>query len=118
MTPVTSNSGIEAAGSYAVTRTRVGSPYVIAGMDEANAAGKANVMGFEANGGTLTASRFTVEENLSSRCRRATAFCRFSRRSMPPPRHANRFRPLPAATACPLPPPTVWRISPWKPVPR
>ncbi|WP_200863236.1 phosphomannomutase [Rhizobium freirei] len=61
VTPVTSNSGIEAAGSYAVTRTRVGSPYVIAGMDEAVAAGKANVMGFEANGGTLTASRFTVE---------------------------------------------------------
>ncbi len=60
VTPVTSNSGIEAAGSYAVTRTRVGSPYVIAGMDEAVAAGKANVMGFEANGGTLTASRFTV----------------------------------------------------------
>ena len=60
VTPVTSNSGIEAAGSYAVTRTRVGSPYVIAGMDEAIAAGKANVMGFEANGGTLTASRFIV----------------------------------------------------------
>ncbi|TIX92339.1 phosphomannomutase [Rhizobium sp. P44RR-XXIV] len=61
VTPVTSNSGIEAAGSYAVTRTRVGSPYVIAGMDEAIAAGKNKVMGFEANGGTLTASRFTVE---------------------------------------------------------
>lgn len=61
VTPVTSNSGIEAAGSYAVTRTRVGSPYVIAGMDEALAAGKANVMGFEANGGTLTASRFIIE---------------------------------------------------------
>ncbi|WP_174718620.1 phosphomannomutase [Rhizobium sp. 11515TR] len=61
VTPVTSNSGIEAAGSYAVTRTRVGSPYVIAGMDEAIAAGKANVIGFEANGGTLTSSRFTVD---------------------------------------------------------
>jgi phosphomannomutase len=64
VTPVTSNSGIEAAGSYSVTRTRVGSPYVIAGMDEAVAAGKANVMGFEANGGTLTASRFIVEGEL------------------------------------------------------
>ena len=61
VTPVTSNSGIESAGSYSVIRTRVGSPYVIAGMDEAVAAGKANVMGFEANGGTLTASRFSVE---------------------------------------------------------
>ncbi|TCR73224.1 phosphomannomutase [Rhizobium sp. BK376] len=61
VTPVTSNSGIEAAGSYSVLRTRVGSPYVIAGMDEALAAGRQNVMGFEANGGTLTASRFIVE---------------------------------------------------------
>ncbi|KAA1185580.1 phosphomannomutase [Rhizobium tropici] len=61
VTPVTSNSGIESAGSYSVIRTRVGSPYVIAGMDEAVAADKANVMGFEANGGTLTASRFHVE---------------------------------------------------------
>lgn len=62
VTPVTSNSGIEAAGTYAVTRTRVGSPYVIAGMNEALAAGKAGVMGFEANGGTLTASNFLVND--------------------------------------------------------
>lgn len=60
VTPVTSNSGIEAAGRYAVTRTRVGSPYVISGMNAALADGKAGVMGFEANGGTLTASPFTI----------------------------------------------------------
>lgn len=60
VTPVTSNSGIEAAGSYEVVRTRVGSPYVIAAMDEAVAAGKRRVMGFEANGGLLTATDFTV----------------------------------------------------------
>jgi phosphomannomutase len=60
VTPVTSNSGIEAAGSYSVTRTRVGSPYVIAGMQEAIAGGKSAVIGFEANGGTLTGSSFTV----------------------------------------------------------
>jgi phosphomannomutase len=60
VTPVTSNSGIEAAGRYAVIRTRVGSPYVIAGMNAALAGGKAGVMGFEANGGTLTASPFTI----------------------------------------------------------
>ncbi|MBB4103824.1 phosphomannomutase [Allorhizobium borbori] len=59
-TPVTSNSGIEANGVFTVVRTRVGSPYVIAGMMEALAAGKTNVMGFEANGGLLTASPFTV----------------------------------------------------------
>jgi mannose-1-phosphate guanylyltransferase/phosphomannomutase len=60
VTPVTSNSGIEAAGDYEVVRTRVGSPYVIAAMDEAVAAGKQRVMGFEANGGLLTATDFTV----------------------------------------------------------
>lgn len=61
VTPVTSNSGIETAGSFSVVRTRVGSPFVIAGMQEALAAGKSGVMGFEANGGTLTASHFIVE---------------------------------------------------------
>lgn len=60
VTPVTSNSGIEAAGGYEVVRTRVGSPYVIAAMDAAVAAGKHRVMGFEANGGLLTATDFTV----------------------------------------------------------
>ncbi|PZM12298.1 phosphomannomutase [Rhizobium tubonense] len=61
VTPVTSNSGIEAAGTYSVTRTRVGSPYVIAGMEQAISEGKSGVMGFEANGGTLTASSFIVD---------------------------------------------------------
>lgn len=60
VTPVTSNSGIEAAGAYKVVRTRVGSPYVISGMAEATAAGGEAVMGFEANGGVLTASSFAV----------------------------------------------------------
>jgi phosphomannomutase len=60
VTPVTSNSGLEAHGSFEVVRTRVGSPFVIAGMQEALAAGKPAVMGFEANGGLLTASAFTL----------------------------------------------------------
>lgn len=60
VTPVTSNSGIEAAGDFEVSRTRVGSPFVIAGMDEAVAAGRSRVMGFEANGGVLTATDFEV----------------------------------------------------------
>ncbi len=58
--PVTSNSGIEASGAFSVTRTRVGSPFVISGMQEALASGKSGVVGFEANGGTLTASDFDV----------------------------------------------------------
>lgn len=61
VTPVTSNSGIEAGGDFAVVRTRVGSPYVIAAMDAALAEGKDAVMGFEANGGLLTASPFPVQ---------------------------------------------------------
>ena len=61
VTPVTSNSGIEAAGKFDVIRTKVGSPFVIAGMDEALRAGKSGVMGFEANGGLLTGSPFKVE---------------------------------------------------------
>jgi len=60
VTPVTSNSGIEAAGSFKVVRTKVGSPYVIAAMQEAVATGQAGVVGFEANGGFLTASDFSV----------------------------------------------------------
>ena len=58
VTPVTSNSGIEKNGDFEVIRTRVGSPYVIAGMEKAIAEGKDGVMGFEANGGLLTASPF------------------------------------------------------------
>jgi mannose-1-phosphate guanylyltransferase/phosphomannomutase len=59
VTPVTSNSGIEALG-LTVTRTRVGSPFVIAGMKEAAAGRKDGVMGFEANGGVLIAHAFDV----------------------------------------------------------
>jgi phosphomannomutase len=58
VTPVTSNSGIEKAQDFHVVRTRVGSPYVIVGISEAVRAGGGNVVGFEANGGFLTASRF------------------------------------------------------------
>ncbi len=59
VTPITSNSGIDNAGIAKVIRTRVGSPYVIAGMHEA-LQGSAGVVGFEANGGTLIASTFPV----------------------------------------------------------
>ncbi|MCP8896648.1 phosphomannomutase [Shinella daejeonensis] len=59
-TPVTSNSGLETALGARVLRTRVGSPYVIAAMNEAVAAGQTAVAGFEANGGTLTATAFSV----------------------------------------------------------
>ncbi|PDT80354.1 phosphomannomutase [Sinorhizobium sp. BJ1] len=58
VTPITSNSGIKTAGGVEVVRTKVGSPFVIAGMQEALASHRQGVVGFEANGGTLTASEF------------------------------------------------------------
>ncbi len=60
VTPVTSNSGIEDSGEFEVLRTKVGSPFVIAGMEEALSKGNEGVIGFEANGGFLTASPFTL----------------------------------------------------------
>lgn len=66
VTPVTSNSGIEAVGAFKVIRTRVGSPYVISGMVDAVARGDDHVMGFEANGGVLTASPFMVNGSVLS----------------------------------------------------
>jgi phosphomannomutase len=54
VTPVTSNSGLEACGLFpSVQRTRVGSPYVIAAME---AATDGPVVGYEANGGLLLGS--------------------------------------------------------------
>jgi phosphomannomutase len=57
VTPVTSNSGIGPQRGFAVARTRVGSPYVIAAMRTAMEQGASPVIGFEANGGLLTGSQ-------------------------------------------------------------
>lgn len=52
--PVTAGSAIERAGGFRrVLRTRVGSPFVIAGMEQAAHDGAWIVCGFEANGGFL-----------------------------------------------------------------
>jgi phosphomannomutase len=48
VTPISSNSGVLRKGFAEVRRTRIGSPYVIAGM-----AGGGKVVGYEANGGFL-----------------------------------------------------------------
>ena len=54
VTPVTSNTAIELCGWFGkVYRTKVGSPYVIAGMEQAIKDGYRCVVGFEANGGVL-----------------------------------------------------------------
>jgi phosphomannomutase len=54
VTPVSSNTAVERCGWFAeVVRTRIGSPYVIAAMQELTARGIAPVVGYEANGGFL-----------------------------------------------------------------
>lgn len=64
VTPVSSNTAVEKCGSFKrVIRTRIGSPYVIAGMEEAMSADgppgggeRQAVVGYEANGGFLLGS--------------------------------------------------------------
>jgi len=57
VTPVSSNTAVELCGAFAqVLRTRIGSPYVIAGMEEALARATGPVVGYEANGGFLLGS--------------------------------------------------------------
>ncbi|MCP4043450.1 MAG: phosphomannomutase, partial [Gammaproteobacteria bacterium] len=57
VTPVSSNTAVEKSGRFgSVVRTRIGSPYVIAGMASAVASGGNPVVGYEANGGFLTAT--------------------------------------------------------------
>lgn len=54
VTPVSSNSVLERSAWFEhIRRTRIGSPFVIAGMQELQAEGASNVMGYEANGGFL-----------------------------------------------------------------
>lgn len=55
--PVSCNTAIEKCAAFAqVVRTRIGSPYVIAGMEQWSGSAKA-IAGFEANGGFLLGSK-------------------------------------------------------------
>ena len=56
--PISCNDAIDQSALAPVlqTKTRIGSPYVLAGMDAAVASGRRRVCGWEANGGFLTAS--------------------------------------------------------------
>ena len=63
--PISCNDAID-RGSLATLlepKTRIGSPFVIAGMEAAIAKGKQKVCGWEANGGFLTGSTFVREGN-------------------------------------------------------
>jgi phosphomannomutase len=61
VTPVTSNSAIRGDRNFTVIRTCVGSPYVIAAIDDAITSGACRAVGFEANGGVLLGSRFNLD---------------------------------------------------------
>jgi phosphomannomutase len=53
-TPVSCNTAVEKCGWFRdIRRTRIGSPFVIASMLQASAAGAKRVVGYEANGGFL-----------------------------------------------------------------
>src|SRR5208283_2575275 len=61
--PISCNDGIDRGPLASVTepKTRIGSPYVIAGMDAARRKGRKVICGWEANGGFLTGS--DIERN-------------------------------------------------------
>jgi phosphomannomutase len=53
-TPVSCNTAVEKCGWFReIRRTRIGSPFVVAAMQAATAAGARRVVGYEANGGFL-----------------------------------------------------------------
>jgi phosphomannomutase len=63
-TPVSCNTALEKCGAFSrVARTRIGSPYVIEAMNAA-LGGSEKVVGYEANGGFLTASDFMIKGRL------------------------------------------------------
>lgn len=63
-TPVSCNTAVEKCGAFSrVARTRIGSPYVIEAMNGA-LGGSDRVVGYEANGGFLTATDFTIAGEL------------------------------------------------------
>lgn len=63
--PISSNDAIDrgALREKLESKTRIGSPFVIAGMDRARESGKENICGWEANGGFLTGSDFVRNGN-------------------------------------------------------
>jgi len=60
-TPVSCNTAVEKCGWFRdIRRTRIGSPFVVASMMEATAAGAKRVVGYEANGGFLLNSEIQM----------------------------------------------------------
>ena len=67
VTPVSCNTAVEACGAFErVRRTRIGSPYVVAAMAEEVSRGGRCVVGYEANGGFLTATDVRIGDRVLS----------------------------------------------------
>lgn len=62
--PVSCNTALEKSSWFKhVKRTRIGSPFVIAGLTELNAAGAKAVVGYEANGGFFTQTSLSIRHS-------------------------------------------------------
>ena len=67
VTPVSCNTAVERCGAFErVRRTRIGSPYVVAAMAEEVSRGGRCVVGYEANGGFLTATDVRIGDRVLS----------------------------------------------------
>ncbi|HCO53447.1 MAG TPA: phosphomannomutase [Pelagibacterium sp.] len=65
VTPLTSTSGIELSGWFeTVIRTRIGSPFVVEAMTQATTKDEDRIVGFEANGGFLVQTPFSLEDGI------------------------------------------------------
>jgi phosphomannomutase len=68
VTPVSSSTALERSGWFKkIIRTKIGSPYVIEAMQNAVLHGDKRVVGYEANGGFLTANSILFDEEESKR---------------------------------------------------
>ncbi|TVY36373.1 Phosphomannomutase [Lachnellula subtilissima] len=74
--PISTNDAIDRGPLRPVTRpkTKIGSPYVIAGMERAILKGRRRVVGWEANGGFLTGSDIERNGNILTRLPTRDAF--------------------------------------------
>ena len=63
VTPVSCNTAVEKCNRFKkIVRTRIGSPFVIAGMNQATANGAVRTIGYEANGGFLINAPITIND--------------------------------------------------------
>ena len=65
VTPVSCNTAVEKSSLFdSVNRTKIGSPYVVATMNELQKQGKSAIAGYEANGGFLIADNIHLNDHL------------------------------------------------------